>query len=64
MLHTRVKGAVYVALRGAVRAAGLPCEALPDGASVQIDEHTAYEPDALVYCGEGSGANSMIIPNP
>ena len=52
VVHSRVKGSVHLALLRAVRAAGLPCEALPDGPTVRIDEHTAYEPDALVYCGE------------
>ncbi len=64
VLHSRVKGRVHVALSRAVRAAGLPCEALPDGPAVRIDEHTAYEPDALVYCGEAPAPDSLLITNP
>jgi Uma2 family endonuclease len=62
--HSRVKGFVYVALLQAVKAAGLPCEVLPDGPGVRIDDHTVYEPDALVFCGAAPRPTSMLIPNP
>jgi Uma2 family endonuclease len=62
--HSRVKGLVYVALLRAVRAAGLPCEVMPDGPGVRIDDHTVYEPDALVFCGGAPPPSSMLIPNP
>jgi Uma2 family endonuclease len=62
--HNRIKGAVYVAFRGAIAAARLPCEVMTDGVAVRIDEHTAYEPDALIYCGEKLPGNTMIVPNP
>jgi Uma2 family endonuclease len=55
---------VLVALRRAVEAARLPCEALTDGVTVRIDEHTAYVPDALIYCGEKLRGETMIVPNP
>ncbi len=64
VVHSRVKGSVHLALREAVRAAGLPCEALPDGPGVRIDEHTVYEPDALVYCGAAPAPNALLIANP
>ncbi len=64
VVHSRVKGTVHLALSRAVRAAGLRCEALPDGPSVRIDEHTAYEPDALVYCGDAAPADALVIENP
>jgi Uma2 family endonuclease len=64
VVHSRVKGSVHLALLQAVKAAGLPCEALPNGPTVRIDEHTAYEPDALVYCGEPPATNSMLVANP
>ena len=64
VLHSRVKGHVYLALLQAVRAAGLPCEVLPDGPGVRIDDHTVYEPDALVFCGKAPPPNSLLIPNP
>lgn len=49
--HAEVKAAVWSALRDAIRAGGLPCRALPDGVTVRLSDQTAYEPDALVYCG-------------
>jgi Uma2 family endonuclease len=41
--HLMIKGAVYSALRQAVTGAGLPCQALPDGATVETGE-SDYEP--------------------
>ena len=64
LLHTRVKTSAFFALRQAIAAGGLPCEALPDGLGVRIDEHTVYEPDAMVYCGSAPPPTSMLIPNP
>jgi Uma2 family endonuclease len=64
VVHTETKGAVWSALRDAIRRAGLPCRALPDGATVRISERTAFEPDALVYCGERAVPTAMEIVNP
>ncbi len=64
LLHTSIKASVFLALRQAIEAAGVPCKALPDGPGVRIDEHTVYEPDALVYCGGPPPPTSMLIPNP
>ncbi|MGH6915106.1 MAG: Uma2 family endonuclease, partial [Geminicoccales bacterium] len=47
--HARRKAVIWLALRDGIKATGLPCEALPDGMTVKIDEHTAYEPDAVVH---------------
>src|SRR5579883_40784 len=49
--HARIKGLVYLLLRQAIRAAAVPCEALPDGMSVRASTETVFEPDAVVYCG-------------
>jgi Uma2 family endonuclease len=62
--HIKIKGAVYAALRMAVRQSGLACHALADGATVRIDEATAYEPDALVYCGQELPSTDLEVPNP
>jgi Uma2 family endonuclease len=62
--HTEIKGTVYAALAAAVRQSHLPCHVLPDGATVRIDDATAYEPDALVYCGPKVAPTSLEIPNP
>jgi len=62
--HAERKGAVYTALLTAIRARELACHALPDGATVRIDDMTAYEPDALVYCGEKLAPEAIEVPNP
>ncbi len=62
--HNRIKIAILLALRHAVELAGLPCEVLTDGVGVRIDDHTAYEPDALVHCGERLAGDTMIVPTP
>ena len=49
--HARAKAAAWLALRDAIRAAGLPCEAFADGMAVRVDDATVYEPDASVRCG-------------
>jgi Uma2 family endonuclease len=49
--HATAKGNAFMALRNAIRARGLTCQAFPDGMSVRINDRTVYEPDALVRCG-------------
>ena len=62
--HAKVKGALYTALLAAVRKSGRPCYVLPDGATVRVDDATAYEPDALVYCGQELAAAAIEVPEP
>jgi Uma2 family endonuclease len=62
--HAAVKYAVQTALLAGIRARGLPCHMLPDGMTVRIDETTAYEPDALVYCGAKLAASDLEVPTP
>jgi Uma2 family endonuclease len=62
--HVEVKVAAAFALKAAITRVGVPCHALGDGMTVTIDEHTAYEPDALVYCGERLRRGSLVVPNP
>ena len=61
--HVRVKAAAYRALRRAVAAAGVDCEALADGATVETGD-SDYEPDALVNCGERMADDAVAAPNP
>ena len=61
--HAEVKFAVQNALRAAIRQAGVPCHMLPDGMTVRVDEYTAHEPDALVYCGEKLPDSAVEVPN-
>ena len=49
--HARLKARIWRALDDQVVAQGLSCEALPDGMTIKIDEHTAYEPDAVLHRG-------------
>ncbi len=61
--HLRVKGAVYSALTRAVADAGVPCEALPDGATVEAGD-SDDEPDALVNCGEPMADDAIAMTPP
>ena len=62
--HADTKAAVYNALLAGIRARHLPCHVFPDGMTVRIDETTAYEPDALVYCGEKLPPSAIEVPEP
>ena len=62
--HAKVKFAVQTALAAGIRARGLPCHMLPDGMTVRVDARTAYEPDALVYCGQEVRPSALEITNP
>jgi Uma2 family endonuclease len=62
--HAAVKYAVQTALLAGIRARGLPCHMLPDGMTVRIDETTAYEPDALIYCGTKLASSAIEVPAP
>jgi Uma2 family endonuclease len=60
----RLKFRCQKALERALIEAGLRCEVLPDGATVRVDDRTAYEPDALVYCGPPLDGEAIEVPNP
>jgi len=62
--HIEIKVAAVIALKRAIARAGIPCHALGDGMTVRIDNHTAYEPDALVYCGERLKRGTMLARDP
>jgi Uma2 family endonuclease len=62
--HAEKKAAVHAVLLAGIRARKLPCFALPDGMTVRIDNATAYEPDALVYCGSKLPFSAIEVPNP
>lgn len=63
-IHARLKARIWQALNREVGAAGLPCEAFPDGMTVEIDDDTDYEPDALINCGERIPDESTVAPSP
>jgi len=62
--HAEIKGAIYTELKDAIRRQRLPCHVLPDGMTIRIDDTTAYEPDAQVYCGEKLKGDALLVPNP
>jgi Uma2 family endonuclease len=62
--HVRIKNRVWAALDRSIRAANLPCEALGDGVTVEIDADTDYEPDAVVNCGPLAPGDAVAAANP
>ncbi len=64
VVHAETKAAAWLALRGAIRAAQVTCQALPDGMTVRIDEATVFEPDALVRCGPRLPDDAVEVPDP
>jgi Uma2 family endonuclease len=62
--HADIKAAIYSSLRSGIRRLGLPCHVLPDGVIVRVDDMTAHEPDAQVYCGEKLKGSALEVPNP
>ncbi len=64
LAHARTKARVWQALDQAIRAGDLPCEALPDGVTVEVDDKTDFEPDALVNCGQKAPGELVAAPNP
>ena len=61
--HLRMKAAVFQALQRGIAAAGVDCQALPDGATVETGD-SDYEPDALVNCGQPMADDAIAAPNP
>ena len=49
--HDDRKMLAWLALRRAVRDAGLPCHVNGDGMTVEVGD-SDYEPDAVLYCGQ------------
>jgi Uma2 family endonuclease len=62
--HVRIKNRIWAALDRAIREAGLDCEALGDGVTVEVDADTDYEPDAVVNCGPRLGPDTTVAANP
>lgn len=62
--RARAKFLATRALSDALAAAGLPCEAYVNGLGVRIDDHTLYEPNALVRCGAPLDGETVEIDDP
>lgn len=63
-IHLRTKARAWQALDRAIATAGFDCEALPDGATVEVGEASAYEPDVTVTCGQAMADDATAAPNP
>jgi Uma2 family endonuclease len=63
-VHALLKAAVWRALDDAIRAGSLPCQAYPDGMTVEVGDDTDYEPDALVNAGPPLDNDAVAAPNP
>jgi len=62
--HALTKFQIARRLAGAVEGAGLTCQVCPAGMAVEIDEHTVYEPDALVRCGTPLPPDAIKLHDP
>jgi Uma2 family endonuclease len=62
--HARLKARIWRALDDQIVARELSCEALPDGMTIKIDEHTAYEPDAVLHCAAPLADDALLVPQP
>jgi Uma2 family endonuclease len=62
--HVRIKSRIWAALDRAIRSAGLPCEALADGVTIEVGDDTDYEPDAVVNCGPLAPGELVAATNP
>ncbi len=63
-VHARLKARIWRALDREITLAGLPCQAAPDGMTVEVDADTDYEPGALVNCGPPIPDDATAAPNP
>jgi len=62
--HSRVKLEAAVALREAIKKAGIPFYVGSDGPTVRVSEHKAFVPDALVAPLPLPERTSLEIPDP
>ena len=64
VMHARLKARVWQALNRAIKDGDLDYEALPDGVTIEVDEETDYEPDAVVNCGPRLDPDAIAATNP
>ena len=62
--HNFLKTAVAVRLQAAIDAVGSGCRLYGDGATVVIDEHHGYTPDAAVQCGGPVDLDGLTVESP
>jgi Uma2 family endonuclease len=62
--HADAKFDLAVALRENIKKNRLSCRVYVDSLSVRINEHTVYQPDILVNCGDRVPRDSIWATNP
>jgi Uma2 family endonuclease len=62
--HALTKAQIWRRMAEAVEVGRLPCQVYPDGMAVEVDEHTVYEPDALVRCGAPLPGDAIKLNDP
>jgi Uma2 family endonuclease len=61
--HADRKALIWLALRQAVAASGLPCHVYGDGMTVEADD-SDFEPDAILHCGDPLPGEAVSVPEP
>jgi Uma2 family endonuclease len=61
--HLKAKGLIYERLKAAIAQAKAPLFAMPDGATVRVDDTRVYEPDALVAHQPEPPPETIEIPD-
>jgi Uma2 family endonuclease len=61
--HNQRKMLAWLALRQAVRQAGLPCHVYGHGMTVEAGD-SDYEPDAVMHCGAKLPDDAIAVPDP
>jgi Uma2 family endonuclease len=64
VVHVRLKARTWRALDRAIQDAGVDCEAFADGVTVEINDDTDSEPDAVVNCGPPMDPDATVATNP
>lgn len=62
--HAEVRTKIYILLAAAIERAGASFFAAPDGMTVRVSQHVAFEPDALVAPLPKPERLDLEIPNP
>jgi len=62
--HALTRAHIWRRLTEAIETGHLSCQAYPDGMAVEVDEHSVYEPDALVRCGAPLDPNTVKLIDP
>lgn len=62
--HAAAKAHGWLALRQAIEAAGLTCQAYIDGPMVRVAEDRAFQPDVIMRCGPPLPGDTVLIPDP